>query len=277
MTTVKKKRSASTAPPARRHPPRRAGVPEAGPAGRVRSRRASPRLLVVFGGIGVLAVVAVVLGMVLSGGESSPASVPAVGTLKNGLPGAVQVDRLFSGIPQQGMRLGNPSAPVTLVEYLDLQCPYCKQLELQVVPGVIARYVRTGKAKLLMRPLAFVGVDSVRGRNAVIAAAQQNRAFDMTDLLYVNQRTENSGWLDDAMVAEAAASIPRLRVHELLAAATGPGVARLAARYDSLARKANVTGTPTFVVRSSLGGRGTALVAPSDAALTVAIGNLLPP
>jgi protein-disulfide isomerase len=234
-------------------------------------------VLAVFGGIGLLAVVAVVLAMVLSGGESSSRSVPAVGTLKNGLPGAVQVDRLFSGIPQQGMRLGKAAAPVTLVEYLDLQCPYCKQLELQVLPGVIARYVRSGKAKLLMRPLAFVGVDSVRGRNAVIAAAEQNRAFNLADLLYLNQGTENTGWLDDAMVAKAAASTPRLQVHELLDAGKSSRVAQLAARYDSLAQTAGVTGTPTFVIGSSLGGRTTTLVAPSDAALTGAVDNLLHP
>src|SRR5438552_3801478 len=66
------------------------------------------------------------------------------------------------------------------------------------------------------RPIAFIGPDSSRGRSAALAAARQNRLFDFSQILYDNQGTENTGWLDDSMVTSAAASIPGLDVPALL-------------------------------------------------------------
>jgi protein-disulfide isomerase len=236
-----------------------------------RARRASPRALAVAGGLVAVATVAVVLGVVLSGGSSKPSTAPEVGTLRNALPGAREVDALFRGIPQQGLRLGRAAAPVTVVEYLDLQCPYCREIQAGALPGVIAAYVRPGKAKLVLRPLAFVGPDSVRGRNALIAAGSQGRAFNLAHLLYANQGVENTGWLDEGMVTAAAASIPGLHVRTLLDERAGARVSKLAAQYDGLAVAAGVNSTPTFVVGGSFAGKKTTLVAPSEAALAAAI------
>jgi len=222
-----------------------------------------------------VAAVAIVLAVVLGGRGSHTPSVPAVGTLANAIPHAAEVNRLFEGVPQRGMRLGKASAPVTIVEYVDLQCPYCAQVERQVLPVLVSRYVRPGKAKLVARPLAFVGPDSVRGRDAIIAAARQDRAFNLAELLYLNQGTENTGWLGEDMVASASASIPGLRVHELLEARSSPAVATMAARFDSLANSDHVKATPTFIVGSSFGGSRTTLVAPSEASLVHAIDGLL--
>ena len=50
----------------------------------------------------------------------------------------------------------------------------------------------------------------------MLAAAKQNKAFNFAQILYINQQTENTGWLTDDMVAQAAESIPGLNVHTLL-------------------------------------------------------------
>jgi protein-disulfide isomerase len=217
------------------------------PPVRSKRRQASPRVLIAAAALLVLVVVAGVLGVVLSGG-SSKANVPTRGSLANALPGGADVQRLLKGIAQHDNVLGSPSAPVTMVEYIDLQCPFCQQFETQAMPTLIARYVRTGKLKVEARVIAFIGPDSQRGRAAAIAAGRQNKLFNFAQLLYLNQGTENTGWLNDDMVKAAAASIPGLNVPQLLDE-RGSGTANDQARsFDAQASADHVTATPTILV-----------------------------
>jgi protein-disulfide isomerase len=210
-----------------------------------------------------LIVVGVAVGVVLSGGGSSKTSVPARGSLVNALPGAAEVQRMLEGIPQHGNVLGSLAAPVTLVEYIDLQCPYCQRFETVAMPALVSRYVRAGKLKVEARPLAFIGPDSVRGRAAAIAAGAQNRLFNFTQLLYANQGTENTGWLEDTMINSAGASIPGLDVRLLLEGRSSSTTDARARTFDAQATADNVSGTPTILVRQE---RRSA--APRDARLT---------
>jgi protein-disulfide isomerase len=214
------------------------------PAGVAGRREASPRVLIAAAAIVALLAVGAVLAVKLTGGSSSPEP-PPPGVA---LPGSGDVQRLLKGIPQTGNVLGSPTAPVTMVEYVDLQCPYCQQFETQVMPTVIERYVRSGKLRVDARVLAFIGPDSIRGQSAAIAAGRQDKEFNFAQLLYANQAGENSGWLSDDMVRAAAASIPGLDVDELLAASDSDAVHAEAKTYVTQATADKVSGTPTLLV-----------------------------
>jgi protein-disulfide isomerase len=232
-----RRQSAKAAPP----PIRAKGSP--------RRRQASPRVLLAGGAIAAAIVVAVVLTVVLRGGSSpSLAKVPTVGSIAAGLPGAADVEALFKGIPQHGTTLGRSSAPVTMREFIDPQCPYCQEFETQVLPSIVTTYVRAGKLRIEMEPWAFIGPDSVRGQAAELAAAEQNKIFNYAEVLYDNQGEENTGWLTDSMVAAAATSIPGLRVHVLLNARTSAAVKAAQKRVDDLADTDKVNSTPTLYV-----------------------------
>ncbi len=244
----RKQRQAGKVPP----PPVR--VP-----GSPRVRSASPRVLAAAGAIVVAAAVAIAVAVFAVGGGSSStdlSTVPAVGSVAGGLPEAGYVNTLFKGIPQNGNILGKSSAPVTMVEFIDLQCPYCAEFETQVMPNLIKRFVRPGIVKVEMQPWAFIGPDSTRGQAAVFAAAKQNAAFNYAELLYLNQQTENTGWLNDNMVTAAARSIPGLRVHVLLNERSSATVKDAQQKVASLAAKDKVNSTPTIFVGKS-GGHGT--------------------
>jgi protein-disulfide isomerase len=248
---------------------RRAAAMVAPPPVRAKGRRrqASPRVLAAAGALLVLAVIAAVLGFTFArGGDSSSASVPARGSLVNALPGAREVQNLLKGIPQHGNVLGNPKAPATLVEYIDLQCPYCQQFETQAMPTLIKLYVRTGKARVEMRPIAFIGPDSRLGRLAAIAAGRQNKMFNFAELLYVNQGVENTGWLRDSLITSAAASIPGVNVPKLLAERNSTATKDSAGTFDRLSTRDAVSATPTILVGKTGGSlRRVSLSSPSDA------------
>jgi protein-disulfide isomerase len=229
-----------------------------------RQRRASPRVLLSATAVIVLAAIGITLGVALSSG-SSKAAVPARGSLVNALPGAPDAQRLLRGIPQHGNVLGSRTAPVTLVEYVDLQCPYCQQFETHAMPALIGHYVRIGKVKIEARPIAFIGPDSERGRAAEIAAGEQNKLFNFAQILYLNQGSENAGWLNGQMVTSAAASIPGLDVTRLLADSGSGSVKARAGAFDRQAVADSVRATPTILVGKS--GRALRLVtltSPSD-------------
>ena len=174
---------------------------------------------------------------------------------------------LLSGIPQQGNVLGRPTAPVTMVEYVDLQCPFCQQFETSTLPTIVRRYVRTGKLRIVARPIAFIGPDSKRGRDAALAAGRQGKLFQFAQLLYVNQGDENTGWLDDAMVKSAASSIPGLDVTKLLADRSSSAVRDDEHAIDAESSADAVHSTPTILVgRTGSKPKVVNLTSPTDAA-----------
>jgi protein-disulfide isomerase len=235
-------------------------------APRTRSRQASPRVLLIGAAIVAALAAAIVVAVVLSCGSPTKATnAPAVGSLATALPGAAEVETLFKGIPQDGTTLGSQSAPVTMVEYVDAQCPFCRAFETQVLPDVIRRYVRTGKVKIVLSMWAFIGPDSSRGQAAVLAAARQNRAFNYLELVFDQQGTENSGWLSDGLVASIAASIPTLQVHQLLAERSTAGIKAEATTVAEIARGRGVTSTPTIIVgKTGRAGTKVVLSGPTD-------------
>ena len=238
-------------------------------------RQAPPKVLIGAALAVALIVLAIVLGFVFTGGSSS-SNTPARGSLAGGLPGAADAQRLFRGIPQHGNVLGSPTAPVTVVEYVDLQCPFCQEFETKAMPTLLSRYVRSGKVKIEARPIAFIGPDSERGRAGALAAAEQNRLFNYMQLLYLNQGTENTGWLDDAMASAAAASIPGLDVHAWSSARGSSAVTDQENQFDNEGNADNVTETPTVLVGKTGGKLQKASVSLSNIdSLSTAIENAL--
>jgi protein-disulfide isomerase len=188
---------------------------------------------------------------------------------------APQGPRLLAGIPQQGAFLGRADAPVTLVEYADLQCPYCAEWARQTLPVLVSAYVRPGKLRIEFRGLAFIGPDSVKGLRTAVAAGRKGRLWDIVDGLYLVQGTENSGWVSDALLQQIAGAA-RLDYERLVAEREQPWVARELERSSALAHAAHVEGTPTFELGRTGGSMSSVQVRSLDpAGITPAIESLL--
>jgi protein-disulfide isomerase len=125
---------------------------------------------------------------------------------------AKEVDHLLAGIPQKGMVLGDPSAKVTVLEFGDLQCPFCKGYSEEVLPQVIESRVRGGEAKLDFRNYTIIGPQSKPAGAAALAAGEQGRGWNFVELFYRNQGTEDSGYADDEFLTAIAkaAGVPNL-------------------------------------------------------------------
>jgi protein-disulfide isomerase len=176
------------------------------------------------------------------GGEDEPAAAPAPSPER-------EVAALYEGIPQDEVRLGEAGAPVTLVEFADLQCPFCARYSTEVMPTVVRDYVRTGQIAYELRMRAFIGRDSVRAAGAAAVAARQDRLYEFSDLFYREQGPENSGYVTNAFVRGIAEQVPGLDVDRVVAAANDPLAQPLVHEAQRLAERAGSTGTPDFFVR----------------------------
>ena len=150
----------------------------------------------------------------------------------------------LAGIPQRGIVLGDPDAPVTLVEYVDLQCPYCAEWAVRTFPVLVSDYVRTGKLRIVFHGLAFIGPDSDTALRTALAAGREDRLWDVVAGFYVRQGAEN-GWvtedLVDDVVAEAGLDAGRLRD-----ARDESWVTAELRNAQAAADAAGVQGTPSF-------------------------------
>jgi protein-disulfide isomerase len=208
---------------------------------------------VLFGAVGaVAAVVALVLILVsvVGSSDSKNATPTTAAAAASGdgsrVPGAAASVALFKGIPQQLNVLGKATAPVTMVEFADLQCPFCRDYSLSALPSLVTRYVRTGKAKFVFSGMHFLGPDSERALRAAFAAGLQNKFWPFVDLMYRNQGPENSGWVTEDLIRSVGKSIPGLDTPRLLADMGSAEVTNAIAVADQQSQSAGVNQTPTF-------------------------------
>lgn len=159
------------------------------------------RLLQIAAGAVFLAIVAVVVLIVASsGGDDS-------GGDAGNLQEVSVVEKLFAGIPQEGLTLGEPDAKVELVEYGDLQCPICRQFAEDILPPVIEKQVQSGDVKVVFRNFPIIGPQSAPAGAAALAAGAQGKGWQFLDLFYHNQGEENSGYADDAFMTAIAEAV----------------------------------------------------------------------
>ena len=189
-------------------------------------------------GVAVVAAAAAAGLIALSDG-SAPAA-------RSGGPAAVTPAPLLAGVPQHGFTLGSPKAPVTMVDFLDLQCPVCREFDQAVMPSLLP-YVRAGKLRIELRIASILGPQSAIAGRALAAAALQNRAFDYVEAFYARQREENSGYVVPSFLAgvgrAAGADVSRL-----MRDSNGLWAAGTVTRHMRSFAQLGFQGTPSFQI-----------------------------
>jgi protein-disulfide isomerase len=181
-------------------------------------------------GLAAVVVLAAVLVAGAGGGSSHKSASPA--TIQSGL----------KGIPQSGIALGSPKAPATMVEFADLQCPFCGQYHRDVFPTLLKRYIRTGKLRVELHLLRFIGPDSDRLARAAAAASKQNRMWQFVSLAYARQETENSGYANQQFIDKLAAD------SGLKPTSAGAAAEQQVSQSERIAKTLGISSTPSFLI-----------------------------
>ena len=144
--------------------------------------------------------------------------------------------------------LGDPSAPITIVEFGDYQCHQCFNWFHNTKPELTRNYIETGKVNLVFVDLAFLGSDSPKAAQASYCAEDQEMYWDYHDLLYVSQEsTIDGGWADSERLKAFAFSLGLDM--ELFESCLDSGKYSKRVQYNiQQAREHGVRGTPGFFI-----------------------------
>lgn len=159
----------------------------------------------------------------------------------------VEVNRLLAGIPQHEMLLGDPRAPVELVEFGDLQCSVCKYYSEHVLPPIIESQVKKGEVKIDFRVFTIIDEDSIPAGAAALAAGEQGRGWSYLELFYRNQGEEHSGYVNGEFLEAVArgAGVENIPQWNQERKKLVPQVEETTAEAQSL----GFNGTPSFAVK----------------------------
>lgn len=144
--------------------------------------------------------------------------------------------------------LGDPLAPVTIVEFGDYQCHQCFNWFHNTKPELTRDYIETGKVNLVFVDLAFLGSDSPKAAQASYCAEDQEMYWDYHDLLYASQEsTIDGGWADSERLKAFAFSLGLDM--ELFESCLDSGKYSKRVQYNiQQARDHGVRGTPGFFI-----------------------------
>ena len=104
-------------------------------------------------------------------------------------------------------RLGDTSAPVTIVEFGDYQCPFCKRWNETTKPLIEENIIKTGQVSLVYVDLPIIGPDSLTIHAGSYCAADQGLYWKYHDFAYASQGHENDGWANAENVKVMASKI----------------------------------------------------------------------
>jgi protein-disulfide isomerase len=209
--------------------------------------------------------VSIVIAAVLIGGAIifsifyHPATAPAGGTAAT-TPGAATTSlaSLMTLGPRDAI-LGNPNAPVTIIEYGDYQCTFCIRYFATVQPMIQSQFIDTGKAKMVFRDFPFIGPESLAAANAAQCAEDQGKFWTYHDALYAAKVTdasqvadsENDGFLSTTELVKLANQVG-LDVPSFTSCLNGSKDANYINSERSAAVAAGIESTPTTIVNGQM-------------------------
>lgn len=169
--------------------------------------------------------------------KSSPSAILPIDTGAN--------ERVNITVNSNDPILGNPQAPVTLVEFFDFQCGYCKSFAEQTLPKIIDSYIKTGKVKIVFKDFAILGDDSKSAAIAANCAYEQNKYLEYHDKLY-KLKGEDAFFTNENLLAIA--NELKLNIFKFNDC-TGLNKNKTAIEEDAKEGKlAGVRGTPTLFI-----------------------------
>jgi protein-disulfide isomerase len=165
-------------------------------------------------------------------------------------PTAANLAKVRMGVGTGWHAMGRTNAPVTLVEFVDYQCPFCKRFQTEIFPELKKNYIDSGKVQFISRdmplefhPYSFMAAEAAR------CAGDQEKYWEMHDALI----TYASPWSYEVVPNVAIEISLNMKTFQ---ACVQSGKYRSDVQKDaSEAAALQISGTPAFVLAKSAGSK----------------------
>lgn len=167
----------------------------------------------------------------------------------DGKPGVKAGAVIDSAVPSNGLTIGDPNAPVTLVEYADFQCAACGQMNADGMPSLLTEYIATGQLALTFVPNSILGDESNAAIESALCANDQGQFWPMHNALFANQDGENDGAFSADRLQKMARNIglDLGQFSNCMDANTHAGEIQ---NYRATAQQEGISSAPTFVLNN---------------------------
>src|SRR5919106_3660294 len=144
--------------------------------------------------------------------------------------------------------LGSAKAPVTLVEFSDFQCSFCRKFWADTLPKLKASYVKQGQVRFIYRHFAILGKFSEQAAMAADCAGEQGKFWQYHDQLFANQ----GGLAFTQSKLEQYARALGLKAANFNRCLTSEKYRKKVGGETAVAASLGARGTPTFFVNGQL-------------------------
>ncbi len=181
--------------------------------------------------------------------RSEPAaSQPSAPVAATAAPAADQ-----AGDPRSSRSLGSASAPITIYEMSDFQCPFCRRHALETHPQLVREYVETGKVRVVFinLPISDIHPNAVPAAEFGLCAARAGRFWDAHRLLFRHQ----SAWgplADPGPFLITLADSLGISREETVRCLEDPAITAAVRQEGEGSVRAGARSTPTFYIEGGL-------------------------
>ncbi len=190
------------------------------------------------------------LDKVTSGVGAAAPSAPSAPSAP-GAPSAPAAPSAPVKVDATGPSMGKDNAPVTIIEFSDFQCPFCKRFNDQTMGQLKTNYIDTGKARIVFRhyPLPF-HQNAPKAHEASMCADDQDKFWEFHDILFAKGAGDGTG-LAVADLKQYAADL-KLDTTKFNSCLDSGKYTKYVADDMAAGSAAGVSGTPSFVINGQL-------------------------
>lgn len=143
--------------------------------------------------------------------------------------------------------LGNPDAPITIVEFGDYQCTFCYRFHKSSLDIIDEEYIESGKVNLVFRDFPLNGPDSVLAAEASYCAKDQGKYWQYHNQLYNNWAGERTGWITKDSLNKFAKNVD-LNLNEFNSCLESHKYQDVVLASYKFAQEIGIDATPSFLI-----------------------------